>query len=273
MWFYYYGEDNNITSLFGKKLPAIPEGYNYDFINADALFNLLSVKMANSLHQAALVIVRWYYRNVFTCIEKNCSACKDGATIAGIKPENTPSLSDDETTFRNIVNEVWSSLNTKAITGKSLSEVLSSLNIAADFSYNKPQQNTKLMYVHRKLSDHDIYWVNSRNDTTQDVKAIFRIEGKVPELWHAETGKTEAASYSITNGVTKVDLHLSPNDAEFVIFKDKALKTSVTLPATIEKSLITVGGTWKVDFQKDVAHRQQQRSISLLHSQKIPMRV
>ncbi|MDQ3846770.1 MAG: discoidin domain-containing protein, partial [Bacteroidota bacterium] len=34
---YYYGEDNNITALFGKKLPDVPEGYNYDFINADAL--------------------------------------------------------------------------------------------------------------------------------------------------------------------------------------------------------------------------------------------
>ena len=30
---YYYGEDNNITGLFGRKLPDIPEGYNYDFIN------------------------------------------------------------------------------------------------------------------------------------------------------------------------------------------------------------------------------------------------
>jgi hypothetical protein len=41
---YYYGEDNNITGLFGGKLPDVPEGYNYDFINADALINLLSVK-------------------------------------------------------------------------------------------------------------------------------------------------------------------------------------------------------------------------------------
>ncbi len=40
---YYYGEDNNITALFGDKLPDIPEGYNYDFVNSDALLNLLSV--------------------------------------------------------------------------------------------------------------------------------------------------------------------------------------------------------------------------------------
>ena len=37
-------EDNNITALFGKKLPDVPEGYNYDFVNADALVNVLAVK-------------------------------------------------------------------------------------------------------------------------------------------------------------------------------------------------------------------------------------
>ena len=41
---YYYGEDNNITGLFGKVMPSIPEGYNFDFINADALMNLLAFK-------------------------------------------------------------------------------------------------------------------------------------------------------------------------------------------------------------------------------------
>jgi len=40
---YYYGEDNNITALFANKLPDIPSGYNYDFVNSDAINNILSV--------------------------------------------------------------------------------------------------------------------------------------------------------------------------------------------------------------------------------------
>ena len=39
---YYYGEDNTITGLFGHGLPAIPSGYEFDFINADALLRLLA---------------------------------------------------------------------------------------------------------------------------------------------------------------------------------------------------------------------------------------
>ena len=76
-------------------------------------------------------------------------------------------------------------------------------------------------------------------------------DGKVPVLWHPETGKTEPVSYSIANGVTTVALSLEPNDAVFVIFKDKAVKTSVTLPAVEEKQLLTVEGSWNVNFQKD----------------------
>ena len=36
-----------------------------------------------------------------------------------------------------------------------------------------------------------------------------------------------------------------------MIFKDKAIKTSVTLPPVEEKQLLTVDGSWNVNFQKD----------------------
>ena len=40
---YFYGEDSNITALFGDKAPPVPAGYNFDYVNADALVHLLSV--------------------------------------------------------------------------------------------------------------------------------------------------------------------------------------------------------------------------------------
>ncbi|CAN5513399.1 hypothetical protein BH10BAC2_BH10BAC2_41450 [soil metagenome] len=95
------------------------------------------------------------------------------------------------------------------------------------------------------------YWVNSRTSDVQDLEATFRLDGKVPELWFAETGKTEPLSYSIANGVTKVKLHMEPNDAFFIMFKDKATKDVVELPALKVKELATISGEWKIDFQKD----------------------
>ncbi len=40
---YFYGEDSNLTALFGKKGPEVPDGYNFDYFNADALIHKLSV--------------------------------------------------------------------------------------------------------------------------------------------------------------------------------------------------------------------------------------
>ncbi|TFH22836.1 MAG: glycoside hydrolase, partial [Bacteroidia bacterium] len=51
---YFYGEDNNITALFGEKLPDVPQGYNYDFVNADALVNVLEVKAGNIVTESGM---------------------------------------------------------------------------------------------------------------------------------------------------------------------------------------------------------------------------
>jgi hypothetical protein len=253
---YYYGEDNNITSLFGKKLPAVPEGYNYDFINPDALINLLSVKdgklvTPSGMSYRVLVLDSNAARMSLSVLKKIKNLVKDGATIGGVEPQSTPSLSDDQAEFKNIVNEIWHSNNPKVFTVKTIEEVLNQLNIASDFTYTKSSPDTKLMYVHRKLSDRDIYWVNNRNDRVEDIDATFRISGKIPELWFAETGKAEPLSYSIDNGTTKVKLRMEPNDAFFVVFKNNATKTSVELPVVKVKELVTISGAWNVSFQKD----------------------
>ncbi|HNP21808.1 MAG TPA: glycosyl hydrolase [Panacibacter sp.] len=250
---YYYGEDNNITNLYRFGLPAIPEGYNFDFINADALINMLSVKdgklvTTSGMAYRVLVLDSNATKMSLPVLRKISSLVKAGATVTGVKPTTVTGLADDQAEFNKLVNEIWSSANTKVLEGKSLKEVL---NITPDFTYTKANGNTKLLYVHRKTNDRDIYWVNSRTGDVQDIEATFRVDGKVPELWFAETGKTEPLSYSIANGVTKVKLHMEPNDALFVIFKNKATTNTLELPAVNANELATVDGSWNVSFQKD----------------------
>ncbi|MDO9376951.1 MAG: glycosyl hydrolase [Ferruginibacter sp.] len=253
---YYYGEDNNITSLFGAKLPGVPEGYSYDFINADAFINLLSVKDGNlvtpsGMSYRLLVLDSNARKMSLPVLRKLAALVKAGATITGVKPVASPSLADDQAAFGEIINQVWGAGNEKVLTGKTIAEALASIKVAPDFTYSKTTPATKVMHVHRKLTDRDIYWINNRNATTETIEAGFRVEGKVPQIWHPETAKTEAASYSIENGITTVKLQLQPNDAVFVIFKDKAQKAAETLPATSEKSLATLNGEWIINFQKE----------------------
>ncbi len=253
---YYYGEDNNITSLFGKKLPDIPEGYKFDFINADALINLLSFKNGklvtpSGMSYRLLVIDSNASRMSLPVLRKLSVLVKAGATITGVKPIATPGLNDNQTEFNTLVDQIWGSNNAKVFTGKPLIDVLPVLNITPDFAYNKTQANTKLLFVHRTTGDREIYWINNRNERVDDIEATFRVTGKIPELWFAETGKTAPLSYSIADGITRVKLHMEPGDALFVVFKNKATKTSVELPVVKEEELATVTGSWGINFQKN----------------------
>jgi hypothetical protein len=105
--------------------------------------------------------------------------------------------------------------------------------------------------VHRKLADGELYWVDNRNNRVETVDATFRVQGKAAELWHADTGVIEPASYRIAGGNTTVPLRLDPYGAVFVVFRKAAGSTARTVPAQVESQLGTVDGAWDVAFQPD----------------------
>jgi hypothetical protein len=253
---YYYGEDNNITGLFGAKLPDIPKGYKYDFINPHALLNLLSVKNGklitpSGMRYQLLVLDNNARKMSLPVLRKIAQLAREGATITGVKPEMIASLNDDPQAFQQLVKEVWESGKPNVHVGKSVQEVLAGLGISPDFQFTVLKSGADVLYVHRKTADADIYWVNSRSDKAETVEATFRVSGKVPQIWHPETGKTEPASYSIQGDRTTVTLQLTPNDAVFVVFEQPAQKTVVTIPAKTEKLITMVEGRWNVSFQSN----------------------
>src|SRR5262249_32767411 len=148
-----------------------------------------------------------------------------GAIVAGPKPKDTPSLSDDATEFRTIADQLWGSGSGNSVGkgrvygDKSLGEVLTAINVAADFDYTKPKDDTDLLFVHRKLADGDLYFVDNRNDRDEVLDASFRVSGVEAELWHADTGTMEPASFQIAGGRTTVPLHLEPWGTVFVVFR------------------------------------------------------
>jgi len=258
---YFYGEDNNITALFGEKLPDVPSGYNYDFVNADALVNVLSVNNGQIItpsgmsYRVLALDANSKYMSL-PVLRKISEMVKAGAVVAGEKPVCSPSLSDDQAEFKTIADELWANEkgeNTvgkgKVYAGQTIAEVLTSLKIAPDFEYTKPQENTELLFVHRKLGDIDIYWVNNRNNRVEEIEATFRVRGKAAEIWHPETGKIERGSYNIKEGRTTVPLRMEPNDAVFVVFRKKAKTSSLKLAQPVETQLAVIEGPWNVSFQ------------------------
>ena len=258
---YFYGEDNNITALFGQKLPDIPAGYEYDFINADALVNLLSIINGSivtpgGMSYRVLALDPNSQQMSLPVLRKISQMVKAGAIVIGSKPATTPSLSDDQAEFKKLSDELWVNENGenivgkgKVYAGKTIGDVLNALKIEPDFTYTRPQENTSLLFVHRRFGNVDIYWVNNRHDRKEELNATFRVDGRAAEIWHPETGKIEQASYSIENGITSVPLHLESNDAVFVVFRNKAKEKSRTINRPTEKQLAEITGPWNLTFQ------------------------
>ena len=260
---YFYGEDSNLTALFGKKSPDIPAGYNFDYINADALIHVLTFKdgqlaTPSGMRYRVLALDPHSQHMSLPVLKKIADLVQAGAIVAGPKPTDTPSLSDDPKEFQSIVDKLWGSGAGNSVgkgrvyADKTLAEVLTAIGVATDFDYTKPEADTNLLFVHRKLPDGDLYYVDNRNDRQEVLDASFRVTGKEAELWHPDTGTMEPASFQITNGRTAVPLSLEPWETVFVVFRKPAKTTSRSLPKTVETTLTTLDGPWNLSFEPNL---------------------
>jgi hypothetical protein len=271
---YFYGEDSNVTALFQQKGPAIPEGYNFDYVNADALLHRFSVNggrltTETGMQYRVLALDPNSKSMSLPVLRKIGELVNAGAIVVGAKPTASPSLSDDDAEFQRLADAVWGSASGAgehrhgagtAYGDAALDAVLSRLQVSPDFAVTKPKPDTTVLFVHRALGDADLYFVNNRRDRDEDLEATFRVSGREAEIWHADTGLREPAGYRIAGGRTTVPLHLEPWGTVFVVFRKATTVASRTLPASAERPLTTVAGPWSVRFQ---ANRGAPESITL----------
>jgi len=258
---YLYGEDQNITALFANKLPEIPKGYNYDFVNADALINVIGVQDGRLTTKTGtsyrlLVLDKSCSQMTLPVLQKIERLVEGGVTVVGNRPTLDLSLSDDQTEFDRLCDQLFgaegqaNSIGSGTVySGMTVVEALNAIGLKPDFEYTKPQADSELMFVHRAVDGTEIYWVNNRNSRDEKGELTFRVDGMIPELWNPETGEKSAVSYTIAEGQTTVPLALKPDDAVFIVFGQKAKQKSVTLPMTEEHLVEEISGPWQVSFQ------------------------
>jgi hypothetical protein len=254
---YYYGENNNITQVFARKLPAIPAGYAFDFANSSVVMNVLRVeggKIGTPSGQQYRLFVLDSSARMMTLpvLRKLGELVKAGLKVAGVKPERSPSMSDNATEFTTLVNQIWSHPN---VSTKSVEAVLKEMRIPPDADVSGAR--SKVLYVHRQTADTDLYWLDNRSENPNEATVSFRVTGKVPELWNPQTGKISTVSYQIKDGRTIVPLQFESWEAYFIVFRDKATVASFIKPAITESPVAAVAGAWKVTFQAGRGAPQQ----------------
>src|ERR1022692_4042154 len=213
-----------------------PSGMTYRLLGLDPYSQHMSLPVLRAIHKLV----------------------ENGAVVAGPKPKDDPSLSDDQAEFNKLNDELFGDGTGvhkvgkgTVYAGQSLGDVFSKLQVSPDFDYTKPESDARLLFVHRKLADGDVYFVDNRKDRAEQVDATFRVTGKAPELWHAETGSSESVSFKIADGRTTVPLKLEPWGTVFVVFRKATGETTHTEPAKTETKIAAVDGTWKIAFEPD----------------------
>jgi hypothetical protein len=180
----------------------------------------------------------------------------------------TPSFADDEAEFTSIAGRLWGSesphvgVGTVVATG-TLAQVLPKLSVAPDCLIGGAKVGREIRYVHRALAQGDLYFLASASADEQTVEASFRISGKVPEIWRADTGEITPASYRFEGGRTVVPLKLEPYDAVFVVFRQATSEPSRVIAERVPEVIATLQGPWDVSFPPDHGAPLQARFDSL----------
>jgi hypothetical protein len=246
---YLYGENSNITLVCQNKLPNIPAGFEFDFVNSSALINVINAqngklvaKSGNSYN--VLMLDESTKLMTLPLLKRIKALAQAGIKIVGNRPSKSPSLSDNDAEFQKLADEIWKNSNIISV---------DKINIQPDVIISG--NTNKILFRHRELNSPSggqgaIYWLNNRGDNATNAEVSFRITGKVPELWNPITGKSEKVSYKIANGRTNISLKFESWDAYFIVFKNKTTTLSYSKPnaRTTETIEINMNKNWKVSF-------------------------
>ncbi len=225
--------------------PPLPQGFDYDGCDAEAVLKLLSV-------QDGCLVTPSGMRYRFLLLpdtdlmtpevaRRVRDLVRDGALVIGPRPVRSPSLSgfpgcDDE--VRGIGREVWGDCDGKTVKahafgkgrvywGREFNELAGDIGLKPDFAFQSVGQ-LDLIYIHRQTKEADLYFVANQSDAGGDALCTFRVTGRQPELWDPATGAIRAAArYVEKDGCTTVQVPFDPRGSWFVVFRKPASPLAV----------------------------------------------
>ena len=231
-----YIKDEGISSGiidYDSACPMTPYGYRWDIGSRNVLQHL-------SVQNGRLVLPHGMsYRLLVLTPMKRCSPellrqikrlIGQGATVllSSEKPEGYMGMDlVKDKAVKLLAAELWNMAGRGNVYhSKDLRQVLKKCCISPDFSFIAENKDAQIHFIHRAVNGDDVYFVANHRRRMEKITAAFRITGKVPVLWDAETGNTGIpVAYKQENGMTKVTFTLQESGSAFIVFhKDKTGK-------------------------------------------------
>jgi len=261
---YFIGESAPIMT--GGRNPEMPDGYSYDYINAEVIMNRLSVEngkfvLPDGMSYSVMVLppLTTMRPEVLNRIEQ---LVEQGGVILGRKPLKSPSIQNypqcDEQ-VQKLASELWNGeyadgklINNygegMVLDGHDLETVFEMLDIGKDVDAG----DAPVLWTHRTMPGMDIYFITNQSDKEINIKPSFRVSGLKPQLWDALTGDIRHLNdYSKDEGRTVVPLKMEGHRSWFIVFTNSDNRkinppTKINFPEY--KVIATVEGPFTVDF-------------------------
>ena len=263
---YFIGED--VPKMTGTRIPELPDGYSFDYINAEVIMTRLSVKdgqliLPDGMSYRIMVLPPLETMRP-ELLRKLKQLTDQGACITGPPPDHSPSLQDfpsaDEE-IRSLSAELWDSTNDNSVQptnykkGKiwnatGLQPVLDQIGLDPDVSV---PENLPILWIHRRLEKTDIYFITNQGESPVSFEAAFRVSDRKPELWDATDGMIrELPAFSQSDKTTTVPLKLDSYGSAFIVFRNDGNPSSEVLEENFPdpKILINIDTPWEVSFDR-----------------------
>lgn len=279
---YFIGEF--APNMTGARHPEIPEGYSYDYINAEVILNRLTVKdgkfvLPDGMSYRVMVLppIKTMRPHVLAKIEE---LVKQGGIVIGQKPEKSPSLQNYpacDTELTTIADKLWNGNSSEdkykkeygkglVLNGYNLTEVFGMLKLEKDLTV---PENTPILWTHRSMPGMDIYFISNQSDEEIEISPVFRVNKNLkPQLWDAVSGEIRAiGNYNVVDGGIQVSFKMKADQSWFVVFTNasseavkKAFSTNTPEPETFK----TIEQSFTVDFENKQFGPQEEITFDTL---------
>ena len=166
----------------------------------------------------------------FATLKRIAKLVSDGAVVYGPKPTEMLSLLEIENNtneFNQLANALWGRTDStennygkgKVIYGKPIGDVLKELNVLPDFASNV-SDSKELMFIHKRIENTDAYFVFNQQNKLLNRELLFRVEGKIPEIWNPENGSIiKPEIYSIEKNQIRIPVSFKPGESLIFLFR------------------------------------------------------
>ena len=241
---YFIGED--APKMTGCRKPALPPGYDFDYINADVIMKRLQVKEGRFVlpdgTSYKLLVLPPSETMRPELLKKLSELIAAGGAVLGLAPTRSPSLENFpacDAEVKKLADDLWGKGH--VMTDKNLTEAFAKLKVPADVTCPPD-----ILWKHRQDGSADIYFVSNQKEKERIETISFRMTGRAPELWWPESGKIESVPFTEKDGRTEISLPFDPAGSVFVVFRDK--KSEAPLGKRGFEKMAEINGPWEVEF-------------------------